>query len=66
MDQDLCYDFSDVEEFMNRRDVRIALGVDPDKKWQVCNKNVWGNLLRDMDNDASAELAVGNFFIAKN
>ena len=63
--QDLCYDFTAVERFMNRLEVKAALGVDPKKNWLVCNPSVWRNLIRDMDNNATAELAVGKYFMVK-
>lgn len=34
-DSELCYDFSDVDEYLNRRDVKEALGVH--KPWQECS-----------------------------
>lgn len=34
----LCYDFSDVSAFVNRPEIRRALGVQPsDREWQECN-----------------------------
>jgi hypothetical protein len=58
--QNLCYDFTDLERFMNRPEVKKALGVDTKKDWVICNEDVWRNLMRDMDTDATIELAGGN------
>ena len=36
----LCYDFSDVESYLNRVDIKAALGVRPDITWASCNMTV--------------------------
>jgi len=36
----LCYDFSDVSDWLDRSEVRGALGVRNDIKWQSCNMTV--------------------------
>lgn len=36
-DSELCYDFSDVDEYLNRKDVKEALGVPLVKPWQECS-----------------------------
>lgn len=37
-DSPLCYDFSEIDDYLNRDDVQAALGVQ--KKWKECNKLV--------------------------
>ena len=40
-DSALCYDFSNVRKYLNRDDVRAALGVtDPRDVWEECNNGV--------------------------
>jgi hypothetical protein len=63
--QNLCYDFTDLERFMNRPEVKKALGVDTKKDWVICNDDVWRNLMRDMDTDATIELAGGKYFFCR-
>jgi len=36
----LCYDMSAIDKFMNRADVKTALGVDPAHPWSSCNFTV--------------------------
>jgi len=38
--QPLCYDFSNVDTFLNDKDVKDALGVPEDIKWADCNNSV--------------------------
>ena len=37
---ELCYDFSQSEKFLNRKDVQKVLGVKP-KEWKVCDWDVY-------------------------
>ncbi len=36
----MCYDFSDVTDFLDQASVKSALGVNPDIGWQSCNFTV--------------------------
>ena len=36
----LCYDFSNVGTYLERPEVKAALGVDPKRKWSDCNRGV--------------------------
>merc|ERR1712157_305780 len=38
--QPLCYDFSNIESFMNNQTVKEALGVPEEVVWQDCNNTV--------------------------
>ena len=51
-DPPLCYDFSDLDIFFNRKDVRRELGVEG-RKWQACNMIVHFVLLLDFENNAA-------------
>lgn len=42
----LCYDFSRMEEYLNRPDVRKALGVG-DRAWEACNMDVHADMMSD-------------------
>jgi len=44
-DAELCYDFSDAENWLNRPDVQKALGVN--KKWEMCDSRVHADLMGD-------------------
>ncbi len=43
-DGPLCYDMSAADEFLNRPDVREALGVG-DREWSECNFDVHGDMM---------------------
>jgi len=36
----LCYDFSNVETYLNKASVKQRIGVTNNKKWEACNKGV--------------------------
>ena len=61
--RNLCYNFTKLENFLNRDDVKKILNVDNVKNWVLCRKVVWKNLIKDMNNDASVQLATSKFFI---
>lgn len=47
-DSDLCYDFSNIEVFLNKPEVRTALHVsDKVEKWESCNTKVNAGFLSD-------------------
>ena len=43
----LCYDFSQVDKFLARSDIRAELGIPEHVKWEECNKLVHLLLLGD-------------------
>lgn len=47
------YDFSGVDLFLNRADVKAALGVRADAKWEVCNDTVHAGFIADWFQDIS-------------
>lgn len=51
----LCYDFSDIDGYLNRDDVREALGV-PGRKWESCNMKVHTAMLFDYMTDAEPKV----------
>ena len=48
----MCYDFSELEFYLNRFDVQLELDV-PGRKWESCNANVYMALYEDIVLDAS-------------
>ena len=52
----LCYDFSDMETYLNRKDVQEVLGVQG-RKWESCNMEVHTAMLLDWGTDASPNVA---------
>ena len=44
----LCYDFSALDKYLNRADVRKELGVE-DRRWTACNQIVHGAMLLDFE-----------------
>ena len=42
----LCYDFSNAEKFLNKPEVRAALGVG-DRKWEMCSNKVHAEMMGD-------------------
>ena len=52
----LCYDFSDLETYLNREDVQAALGVGG-RKWESCNMEVHTAMLMDWGTNASPNVA---------
>lgn len=52
----LCYDFSDLETYLNRQDVQAALGVGG-RKWESCNMEVHTAMLMDWGTNASPNVA---------
>jgi serine carboxypeptidase-like clade IV len=42
----LCYDFSPMEEYLAKEDVRKALGVG-NRKWKECDPTVYGDFIGD-------------------
>eukprot|EP00123_Amoebidium_parasiticum_P013289 comp21878_c1_seq1/m.31307 comp21878_c1_seq1/g.31307 ORF comp21878_c1_seq1/g.31307 comp21878_c1_seq1/m.31307 type:complete len:371 (-) comp21878_c1_seq1:413-1525(-) len=43
----LCYDMSDVDDFLKQPEIRKALGVDPSVTWQACNMEVNRHFAKD-------------------
>jgi len=39
-DKPLCYDFSNIDNYLAQDDVRAALGIPDNKRWAECNKVV--------------------------
>ena len=52
----LCYDFSDMETYLNREDVQAALGVGG-RKWESCNMEVHTAMLMDWGTNAAPNVA---------
>ena len=52
----LCYDFSDLETYLNRQDVQEALGV-AGRKWESCNMEVHTAMLMDWGTNAAPNVA---------
>lgn len=51
----LCYDFSDLDTYLNRDDVREALGV-AGRKWESCNMKVHAAMIFDYMTDAEPKV----------
>jgi len=43
----LCYDFTDIEKYLNQPSVLTQLGVKPGLKWEACNMEVHSSLMGD-------------------
>jgi carboxypeptidase C (cathepsin A) len=52
----LCYDFSQVDDYLNRPDVRKKLGVPKGRAWQECNMNVNAEFMGDFMRSYAAEV----------
>lgn len=52
----LCYDFSDMENYLNREDVQEVLGVQG-RKWESCNMEVHTAMLMDWGTNAAPNVA---------
>merc|ERR1712021_2103 len=52
----LCYDFSDLETFLNRNKVKTALGVPSDLTWSSCNFTVNGMFNNDWMKDFQTKI----------
>lgn len=52
----LCYDFSQLDVFLNREDVQEELGV-PGRKWQSCNMEVHLALFNDFEVNAAPKVS---------
>lgn len=52
----LCYDFSEVDKYLNRADVRKELGVDG-RAWTACNQLVHTAMLLDFETNAAEDVA---------
>lgn len=55
-DGDLCYDFSLLEEYLNKDDVKAMLGVPKDKVWEECNMQVHEDMMADWGHRFDIEL----------
>ena len=55
-DPPLCYDFSELDEFLNRKDVQEELNV-PGRNWESCNMTVHFMLFFDMEVNAAPMVA---------
>lgn len=51
----LCYDFSDIDNYLNRKDVQAALGVEG-RKWEACNMKVHLAMLSDYNTNAAIKV----------
>lgn len=52
----LCYDFSDMDKYLNRDDVKKELGVEG-RNWTSCNQMVHTALLLDFETNAAEDVA---------
>ncbi len=59
----LCYDFSDVDEFLGQAATKEALGVDPSRTWESCNYTVNGmfgdDWMKSMEQNVPTLLSLG-------
>lgn len=52
----LCYDFSALDKYLNRLDVRKELGVE-DRRWTACNQIVHVAMMMDFETNAAEDVA---------
>jgi len=54
--QPLCYDFTNLDEYMNAPQVKEALGVPPEVEWQDCNQTVNAMFYKDWMRNFDAQI----------